>query len=98
MIITQKDIIRTERLARLSLPESKVEEFSTRLSKVFAWIDQLKEVDVTGVKPLVNPLMDFVDHTPLRQDEVRQTATVPEILSNAPDKDHDFFLVPKVVE
>ncbi len=98
MIITQKDIIRAERLARLSLPESKVEEFSTRLSKVFSWIDQLKEVDVTGVRPLVNPMMDFSDHTPMRQDEVHQTNTTQDVLSNAPDKDHDFFLVPKVVE
>lgn len=98
MIVTQKEIIRAEKLARLNLPESKVEEFSTRLSKVFTWIDQLKEVDVTGIRPLVNPLMDFVDHTPMRKDEVHQTNTVSDVLSNAPDKDHDFFLVPKVVE
>ncbi len=98
MIVTRHEIIRAEKLARLNLPESKVEEFSTRLSKVFSWIDQLKEVDVTGVRPLVNPLMDFVDRTPMRKDVVHQTNTVSDVLSNAPDKDHDFFLVPKVVE
>jgi aspartyl-tRNA(Asn)/glutamyl-tRNA(Gln) amidotransferase subunit C len=98
MSITRKEIIRAERLARLSLPESKVEEFSTRLSKVFTWIDQLKEVDVTGTRPLVNPLMDFVDQTPMRKDDVHQTNTIGDVLSNAPDKDYDFFLVPKVVE
>lgn len=98
MSITRKEIIRAERLARLSLPESKVEEFSIRLSKVFSWIDQLKEVDINGTKPLVNPMMDFADHTPMRKDEIHQTNTVTDVLSNAPDKDHDFFLVPKVVE
>ena len=98
MSITRKEIIRAERLARLSLPESKVEEFSIRLSKVFSWIDQLKEVDIEGTRPLVNPMMDFVDHTPMRQDEIHQANTVQDVLSNAPDKDHDFFLVPKVVE
>jgi aspartyl-tRNA(Asn)/glutamyl-tRNA(Gln) amidotransferase subunit C len=98
MIVTKKEIIRAEKLARLNLPESKVEEFSTRLSKVFSWIDQLKEVGIEGTKPLVNPMMDFMGHAPMRKDEVCQTNTVTDVLSNAPDKDHDFFLVPKVVE
>lgn len=95
---TEHDIIRIERLARLDLPETAVEAFSHRLSKVFAWIDQLKTVDVTGVDPLPNPAVAFIQSTPLREDCPHPTPSVETILENAPEKEFDFFTVPKMVE
>lgn len=99
MEIKKQDIIRIERLARLKLPENQEQDFSDRLTKVFDWIDQLREVDIEGVTPMVTPLTQMdTPKTPLRQDIVSDGECRDQVLSNAPDSQHGSFTVPKVVE
>ena len=99
MKIEKKDIVRIERLARLKLPEDQEQDFSERLTKVFDWIDQLREVDIEGVEPMVNPLTQL-DHktTEHRQDVVTDGDCHDKVMANAPDPEYGSFTVPKVVE
>lgn len=98
MSISKAQIVRIEKLAQLKMPESKVEELSANLSKVFDWIDELKKVDITDTVPLANPIVDIIIQTPLREDVPHLENSKEDALSNAPDQDYGFFLVPKVVE
>ena len=98
MSITREQIIRVEKLAQLKLSESKVEELAQGLSKVFDWIDQLKKVDISNTEPLANAVLDIIPHTPLREDIPHLDNSKEDVLSNAPEQDYGFFLVPKVVE
>jgi aspartyl-tRNA(Asn)/glutamyl-tRNA(Gln) amidotransferase subunit C len=97
--IKKQDILRIERLARLKLPADQEQSFSERLTKVFDWIDQLREVDVNGVTPMVTPLIGInVKTTPLRHDVVSDGDCRNQIMANAPEAQHGSFAVPKVVE
>jgi aspartyl-tRNA(Asn)/glutamyl-tRNA(Gln) amidotransferase subunit C len=103
MEIKKHDILRIERLARLKLPADQEQSFSERLTKVFDWIDQLREVDVEGVTPMVTPLIGMrvqmgVKTTPLRHDVVSDGDCRNQIMANAPEAQHGSFTVPKVVE
>ncbi len=99
MAINRSDIKRIEKLAKLKLSEEKLDDFSVRLSRVFDWIDQLKEVDIEGVAPMANPLIDLQKHTTkLRDDVVSDGGCVKEVVQNAPNAQHNSFVVPKVVE
>ena len=99
MAINRSDIKRIEKLAKLKLSEEKLDDFSVRLSRVFDWIDQLKEVDVDGVAPMANPLLDLQKHTTdLREDSVTDGGKIEEVIQNAPKSQHNSFVVPKVIE
>ncbi len=97
--INRSDIKRIEKLAKLKLSEEKIDDFSVRISRVFDWVDQLKEVDVEGVDPMASPLMDLQKHTTgLREDTVTDGDRVHDVIQNAPSSQHNSFVVPKVVE
>lgn len=99
MAINRNDIKRVEKLAKLNLPEEKVDDFAIRLSRVFDWIDQLKEVNIDDVGPMANPLIDIQDQTSdLREDKVTEGNNAEDVLKNAPNAQHNSFVVPKVVE
>ncbi len=87
-----------ERLAELSKLEFEAEEkerIKTDLQKIFDLVEKLNEVDVEGVEPLIY-MSDEVNV--LRKDEVIANTSKADALSNAPQKDSDFFKVPKVIK
>ena len=98
MSITREQIIRVEKLASLKIDESKIDEMTEGLLKVFSWVDQLKKMDISNTEPLSNPVVDIIPHTPLREDIPHQDNSTEDVLSNAPEQNYGFFLVPKVVE
>ena len=83
------------RLARISIEDVEVAQLQDELNAILGWIEQLSEVDVEGVIPLVG-----VEQTALRlrEDVVQADASADLVLSNAPDREGPFFAVPKVVE
>ncbi|MEN9947522.1 MAG: hypothetical protein RL106_345 [Bacteroidota bacterium] len=95
MKIDNETVERLADLAKLELnPEAKAEMVKD-LTNMLDFIDQLKEVDVEGIEPLI-----FVNETAnnvLRSDEVKQEITQAEALKNAPQKDMYYFRVPKVM-
>ena len=83
------------RLARLHIPEEQKEKIASELNTILNWIEELNEVDTTGVQPLFS----VTGHTlPQRTDVVSDGDKVEDILANAPEQASGFFVVPKVVE
>lgn len=82
-------------LSRLEFNGREKEEIINDLNKMLAFVSKLNELDTTNVEPLIY-MND--EKNVLREDEVKQTISQKEALSNAPKKDSDYFKVPKVVE
>lgn len=95
MNIDDKMIDHLAHLARLEFPGEKKEEIKTDLNRILQFIDKLEELDTEGVEPLVYMTEEV---NVMRPDESRITVTHQEALKNAPDKDSDYFRVPRVVE
>jgi len=86
---------RIARLARLRVNDAEVAALQTDLNSILGWIDQLNEVDVTGVEPLTGGTSIALRQ---REDVVTVPDLTEDVLSNAPDRDGPFYTVPKVVE
>lgn len=85
-------------LGRLKLSEEEVELFSEQLSSIVAYFEQLNELDTSSVEPTAHALPI---HNVLRPDEpglTTQPLGPDGVLANAPQRDGNFFHVPKVLE
>jgi aspartyl-tRNA(Asn)/glutamyl-tRNA(Gln) amidotransferase subunit C len=83
------------RLARIAVSDAEVEALAPELSNILGWIEQLAEVDVTGVAPMTAVIPNRLR---LRGDVVTDGGRQADILANAPAAEHGFFAVPKVIE
>ena len=96
MLIDIKITKRIAHLAKIELNEKEIEEYSKDLSNILSWMDELKKVDVEGIEPVTsvndNKLFEREDS------EFEDRIEKKEILLNAPDKNEDYFIVPKVIE
>lgn len=95
MAIDIATVRRVAKLARIREPEARLEALAGELSGILAWIEQLNEVDVTGVEPMTSCVAVAL---PMREDVVTDGGRPADILANAPKADRGFFVVPKVVE
>jgi aspartyl-tRNA(Asn)/glutamyl-tRNA(Gln) amidotransferase subunit C len=95
MSVDADTVRRIAHLARIAVKEDEVEHLKGELNAMLAFVEQLSEVDVTGVEPMTSV-------TPMamkkRVDEVTDGGIAEDIVRNAPATDDHFFLVPKVVE
>jgi aspartyl-tRNA(Asn)/glutamyl-tRNA(Gln) amidotransferase subunit C len=86
---------RVAKLARIRVDDADLPALAGEFTAILGFIEQLNEVDVTGVEPMTSV-------TPMRlkrrQDGVTDGNQQAQILSNAPDAREGFFAVPKVVE
>lgn len=82
-------------LARLDFNEDDAEHMLKDMNEILTWIEKLKELDTTGVKPITN--MSF-EVNALREDKVKDQLDHERALKNAPKRDEDYFRVPKVLE
>ncbi|MEP7265520.1 MAG: Asp-tRNA(Asn)/Glu-tRNA(Gln) amidotransferase subunit GatC [Bacteroidota bacterium] len=94
MDVTKESVDQLARLARLNLSEEEKEELAGDLKRILDFVEQLKEVDTDGVKPLIF-LNDNTEST--RSDESISTITREEAFTNAPDHNEEFFRVPRVI-
>jgi len=83
------------KLARIAVPEERLPALAGEFNAILGFIEQLNEVDVDGVEPMVSvtPM-----RLPLRVDVVTDGSQQEAVLANAPDAREGFFAVPKVVE
>ena len=88
-------ISRLEKLARLQLSETERDKLGADLQSILHMVDKLRELDTTGVEPLVY-LND--QGNVWREDVVGAQLPVEQALQNAPRHDGQFFRVPKVIE
>jgi aspartyl-tRNA(Asn)/glutamyl-tRNA(Gln) amidotransferase subunit C len=102
MAITEQEVTRIARLARLTLSAEQNTQAQGDLTKILGLIQELQAVDTRGVEPLAHPLSALRDvHLRLREDVVTEVSS-PErreaLMANAPGKAEGLFLVPKVIE
>ena len=95
MKIDKKTTIKIAKLTRLKINDNEINELSSQLSSIMDWVEQLNEVDTENVEPLNNVSMSKL---PLRNDVNNKDDKSDEIMSNAPEKLENYFVVPKVVE
>ncbi len=95
MAITKETIQQVAHLARIELKHDELEAISGQLKDIVDFIDQLKKADISGIKPTshVLPINNV-----LRVDNPAESLPVDKALMNAPDKEGNFFGVPKVIE
>ncbi|WP_323014973.1 Asp-tRNA(Asn)/Glu-tRNA(Gln) amidotransferase subunit GatC [Devosia sp.] len=95
MSVDADTVKRIGRLARIRIEEDEVASYQNELNAILGFVEQLDEVDVTGVAPMTSV-------TPMqlrRRDDVVSDGGYPEaIVANAPLSEDNFFMVPKVVE
>ncbi len=82
-------------LARIRVADAELEHLAGELDHVLKWIEQLNEVDVSGVEPMTSVVSMTLKE---REDVVSDGGIADQILANAPEAAHGFFVVPKVVE
>ena len=95
MSIDKNQVKKVAKLSRISLDESKVESLSKDLDSILNFVDQLNKLDTKKTEPL-SAIVD--KNLEPRSDKVNDGKIKKEILKNSPDKNDDFFIVPKVVE
>ena len=95
MALDSATVRRIATLARIRMDNAEIDTLVGELNAIFGWIEQLNEVDITGVDPLAGAA-----HMALkpREDVVNDGDYRDRILFNAPDRAGEFFAVPKVVE
>ena len=86
------DIMLLAKLAKLSIPEDKVEEFRKKMEDIIRMVENLPDIDTEG------SLVDPTDTMELRKDEVQPSFPRNEMLRNAPYTAAGCILIPKVVE
>ena len=82
-------------LARIATSDAEAEALLPELNNILGWIEQLAEVDTGGVEPLAAVIPN---HLRLRDDVVIDGGIRDAVLKNAPQAEHGFFAVPKVIE
>ncbi|AMD94953.1 Asp-tRNA(Asn)/Glu-tRNA(Gln) amidotransferase subunit GatC [Leptotrichia sp. oral taxon 847] len=93
-MLSKEDVLKIAALSKLEFSESEIEKFRVDLNKIFDYMEELNGIDTSNIEPLFN-VLDLKDA--LRKDEVKDAKIKKEILSNAPNGDDEFVIVPKVV-
>jgi aspartyl-tRNA(Asn)/glutamyl-tRNA(Gln) amidotransferase subunit C len=86
---------RVARLARIAVGAEDAERMTGELNAILGFVEQLDEVDVSGVEPMTSVIPMAMKK---REDAVTDGDKADDIVANAPATDENFFLVPKVVE
>ena len=95
MSVDTATVRRIAHLARIAVADDEVEHLKGELNAMLAFVEQLNEVDVTGVQPMtsVTPMV-----MKSREDVVTDGEIADDIVKNAPATQDHYFMVPKVVE
>jgi aspartyl-tRNA(Asn)/glutamyl-tRNA(Gln) amidotransferase subunit C len=93
--IDQAQVRKVAKLSRLELTDAEVEEFTGQLSAILDYVEKMNELDTTDVEPLAHclPISNV-----LRQDHAKESLGTEKTLTNAPQRDGEFFKVPKILD
>lgn len=92
--ITADDVRKVAQLARLDIPEEKIATYTGQLERILDYVALLEQVDTTGVPPTTRAV-EVVNTT--REDLVVSTPVREALLEQAPQREGDFFRVPKIL-
>ena len=93
--IDQAQVRKVAKLSRLELTETEIEEFTGQLSAILDYVEKMNELDTTSVEPLAHclPISNV-----FREDKVKDSLGTEKTLANAPQRDGEFFKVPKILD
>lgn len=95
MSIDLQTVKKIASLSRISVTDAEAEAMVPELNNILGWVEQLGEVNVAGVEPMTAVIPN---HLRLREDVVTDGNVRDKVLANAPQAEHGFFAVPKVIE
>ena len=95
MSIDKDTVKHISKLARISLDEKKIDGLSKDLSSIMKFIEKLNELNTDKSTPLTSIINASLKS---RMDEVKDGKIRDQILKNSPEKNEEFFVVPKVIE
>ena len=95
MSVSTEQVRHIAKLARIAMSDKEIERLAPELNNILGWVEQLGEVDTDGVEPLTAVIDQKLR---LRDDVVTEGDIRDEVLANAPEAQHGFFAVPKVIE
>jgi len=95
MTIDLKTIKHISKLSRISVDDKKADKLADDLNSIFDFIEKLNKLNTDNIEPLSSVVETKLK---LRTDEVKSQNIRDQILKNSPDKNEDFFVVPRVVE
>ena len=95
MSVTREQVAKIASLARIQMDEAALGRMVPEFNAILAFVEQLGEVDTTGVEPLAAVIPNQLR---LRDDVVTDGDIRDDVLANAPQAEHGFFAVPKVIE
>ncbi|AQS87315.1 glutamyl-tRNA amidotransferase subunit C [Neoasaia chiangmaiensis NBRC 101099] len=95
MSLDTRTVRRIAKLARIGLDDREAEGLRQELDGILGWVEQLNEVDITDVPPMIGT---GLARPRVREDAVTDGDRREDVLANAPEREGPFFTVPKVVE
>ena len=95
MSIDKSQVKKVAKLSRISLDDKKLESLSKDLDSILNFVEQLNKLDTKKTEPLTSIVNKSLE---ARKDIINDGKIKNQILKNSPDKNEEFFLVPKVVE
>ncbi len=90
-----QQVRKVAKLARLDLTDQEIGEFTTQLGAILEYVEKMNELDTSDVEPLAHCLPV---HNVFRDDQICPSLGTEKALANAPDRDGDFFKVPKILD
>ena len=95
MSVDTQTVKKVASLARIAISDADAAKLAPELNNILGWIEQLGEVDTSSVQPMTAVIPN---HLRLRDDVVTDGGMRDDVLANAPQAEHGFFAVPKVIE
>ena len=95
MRITKEEVLYVANLARLEMDEEYIDKFARQIGTILEYVDTLNRVDTEGVPPTSHAI--FLTNA-FREDEIKEHLDREAALANAPEKEDENFVVPKVIE
>lgn len=92
--LTETEVRHVAKLARLKVSDQEVKTFTVQLGAILEYVAQLQQLDTTDVEPLAHALPV---RNVFRDDEIQPSLSNDQALANAPQRDGEFFSVPKVL-
>ena len=95
MSVDLATVKRVAHLARIAVPEADLPKLQGEINAILGFVEQLNEVDVSGVEPLTSVMPMAMKQ---RDDVVDDGEIAEKVVANAPASEDDYFMVPKVIE
>jgi len=95
MSVSNEQVRHIAKFACIGMGDAEIEALVPELNNILGWVEQLGEVDTDGVEPLTAVIEQKLR---LRDDVVNDGNIRDDVLANAPEAQHGFFAVPKVIE